>query len=382
MSLDLQLRETLSVKNDERSVLFNTTGSFHGSALDFSRFCNEQFEGVSSQRDVHLRLMGMISDWFGVEEASYITFRDERSDRIESPSFTTFPNICKLDSDVAASVCVSLGSANVKGVDKVRAGVFRIQVSGKEYCCAYFDSACGGQGLLIWLPSLVSRETKAALIIPELPSNGEILDHLVRGAQQASKWLRRLDSAQALLYQDEVTGLFNYRYLDVALDSEFRRLQRFHLPFSLLFIDLDNFKHVNDTHGHLTGSSILRQVGNQIKIAVRDVDVVIRYGGDEFVVVLIGTNSSQALLAAERVRSCVERHEYKAESSEDVIHLSTSIGVASCPEHGRDKFTIISLADQTMYVAKRSGKNRVVMVQSNSKLKNRDLTSTLQRGNQ
>jgi diguanylate cyclase (GGDEF)-like protein len=255
-------------------------------------------------------------------------------------------------------------------------------VSGKDYCGAYFDGAGGGQGLLIWLPSQVSRETRAALIVPELPTNGDILDHLVRGAQQASRWLRRLDSAQALLYQDEVTGLYNYRYLDVALDSEFKRLQRFHLPFSLLFIDLDNFKQVNDTHGHLTGSSILRQVGTQIKIAVRDVDVVIRYGGDEFVVVLIGTNSAQALLAAERVRSCVERHDFKAENSAEVIRLSTSIGVASCPEHGRDKFTIISLADETMYVAKRSGKNRVVMVQTNSKIKNRDLTSTLHRGNQ
>ena len=382
MSLDLQLRDALSLKNDDRSVLFNTTGSFHGSALEFSRFCNDQFEGVASQRDVHLRLIGMISDWFGVEEASYVTFRDETSDCVESFSFATFPNICKLDSDVASSVWVSLSSAKVKGVDEARTGVFRLQVSGKEYCCAYFDSAAGGQGLLLWLPSLVSRETRAALIVPELPTNGEILDHLVRGAQQASRWLRRLDSAQAMLYQDEVTGLYNYRYLEVALDSEFRRLQRFHLPFSLLFIDLDNFKQVNDTHGHLTGSSILRQVGNQIKIAVRDVDVAIRYGGDEFVVVLIGTNSAQALLAAERVRSCVERHEFKSEGSGDVIRLSTSIGVASCPEHGRDKFTIISLADETMYVAKRSGKNRVVMVQSNSKLKNRDLTSTLQRGNQ
>jgi hypothetical protein len=154
MSLDLQIRETLGLKNDDRSVLFNTTGSFHGSALEFSRFCNDQFEGVSSQRDVHLRLIGMIADWFGVEEASYLTFRDETSDRIESSSFTTFPNICKIDSDVAASVCLSLSIANVKGVDEARTGVFRIQASGKEYCCAYFDGAGGGQALLIWLTLL------------------------------------------------------------------------------------------------------------------------------------------------------------------------------------------------------------------------------------
>jgi diguanylate cyclase (GGDEF)-like protein len=187
---------------------------------------------------------------------------------------------------------------------------------------------------------------------------------MIESAQQAARWLKRLHAAQSLLYEDDVTGLFNFRYLDVALDSEFRRLQRFHTPFSLLFIDLDNFKQVNDVYGHLTGSSILRQVGEQIKGALRDVDVVIRYGGDEFVVVLIGTNSKQALLAAERVRAQVDRFRFRAEGSSDPLHVSASIGVASCPEHAKDKQTVLRLADETMYAAKRGGKNRVVIVQT------------------
>ena len=150
------------------------------------------------------------------------------------------------------------------------------------------------------------------------------------------------------------------------MDSEIRRHQRFHSPFSLLFIDLDNFKDVNDQFGHLTGSSVLRQVGAEIKAAVRDVDIIIRYGGDEFVVVLLGTNSHQAWLAAERIRNRVHRHDFRAEGTKASLKVTTSIGIACCPEHGSDKSTIIRIADETMYSAKKSGKNRVLMAKGTS----------------
>jgi diguanylate cyclase (GGDEF)-like protein len=241
--------------------------------------------------------------------------------------------------------------------------VFVLQAQGVELQCAQFDEPNPARGVLVWVANKRQCSDRPVLLLPEPHHMGrsEILDFIVRCAQQVATWLRRLDNAQTLLYQDEVTGLYNYRYLDVAIESELRRYQRFQTPFSLLFIDLDNFKSVNDLYGHLTGSSVLRQVGAEIKAAVRDIDSVLRYGGDEFVVVLIGANSRQAAAAAERVRSRVDRGQFRVEGSDKVIHVTTSIGVACCPDHGRDKATIIQIADETMYRAKNGGKNRVIM---------------------
>jgi diguanylate cyclase (GGDEF)-like protein len=247
-------------------------------------------------------------------------------------------------------------------------GLNNLQVEGSDFYFAVFSDLSGRDGYLVWKRSTTSQphsESPASKVdqssYEENKSWMPIVDFLVRSAQQTSRWFKRLDKTQALLYQDEVTGLYNYRYLDVAIDSELKRLHRFHAPFSLLFIDLDSFKSINDEHGHITGSSVLKQVGSEIKLAVRDVDNVIRYGGDEFVVVLIGANTRQAMQAAERVRSRVQAASFKTEDAK-FVKLTVSIGVASCPEHGRDRKTILKMADETMYVSKKNGKNRVMTV--------------------
>ena len=241
-------------------------------------------------------------------------------------------------------------------------GVGNVKLQTSDFFFASFEDSSGRMGYLVWKqPPLTVKTPPLRQLKDSTGSMLPILDFITRSVQQNSRWFKRLDKTQALLYQDEVTGLYNYRYLDVAIDGELKRLHRFHAPFSLLFIDLDNFKSVNDQHGHITGSSVLKQVGEVIKLAVRDVDNVIRYGGDEFVVVLIGANSRQALQAAERVRSRMEGAIFKTEDRK-LLKLTVSIGVASCPEHGRDRKTILKMADETMYASKKNGKNRVMSV--------------------
>ena len=187
------------------------------------------------------------------------------------------------------------------------------------------------------------------------------LEAIVKVLQNEARWLRKLDRTQALLYRDDLTGLFNSRYLEQALDAELRRAERFGNQFCLMFIDLDGFKPINDIHGHLSGSSVLRQVADVLREAVREVDVPIRYGGDEFVVVLLGATCAKGVLAAERVRRRIEAKEFQLEGG-GTARITASIGVAAYPEHGRDCKTLLKMADETMYDSKRAGKNRVSVV--------------------
>jgi diguanylate cyclase (GGDEF)-like protein len=187
------------------------------------------------------------------------------------------------------------------------------------------------------------------------------LETLVGTFQNEARWLRRLDQTQAMIYQDDLTGLYNYRYFEIALDNELRRADRFQTQFCLLFLDMDGFKPINDQHGHLSGSNVLRQVADVLREAVREVDIPIRYGGDEFVVVLLGATCAKGVLAAERVRRRIEAREFQLGDG-GTARLTCSIGVAAFPEHGRDRETLLKMADETMYDSKKAGKNRVTVV--------------------
>lgn len=208
------------------------------------------------------------------------------------------------------------------------------------------------------------------LVVWEIPEHSRahydsfghaLLEYLVQILQAEARWHRKLAGTQSLLYIDDLTGLFNHRYLEICLENELRRADRFQNNFCMMFIDLDSFKPVNDVHGHLSGSSVLRQVADVIKDAVREVDIPIRYGGDEFVVLLLGASSSKGLLAAERVRRAIERTPFKVEGG-GVAHVTASIGIASYPEHGRTKEALLKIADDSMYKSKKTGKNRVTIL--------------------
>lgn len=212
--------------------------------------------------------------------------------------------------------------------------------------------------------AILGQPKKGCLIcLWKKPDNTELTSSLhlsVRLLQHESLWFGKLDKTQALLYMDDLTGLFNYRYLDIALESELRRAGRYHQNFCLLFIDLDNFKSVNDRHGHMAGSQVLKQTGSVLQEELREVDTIIRYGGDEYVVILLGADSDLGVLVAERIRQRISRHPFDAEKHQ--ISLSCSIGVACYPEHGKNKESLLKIADETMYLSKKKGKNRVMLV--------------------
>ena len=166
--------------------------------------------------------------------------------------------------------------------------------------------------------------------------------------------LGRLKQVEHLAYLDDLTHLYNTRYLDMVLDRELSGGR----PFSLLFLDLDRFKAVNDQHGHLSGSRLLVEVARVLRSCVRDEDVLVRYGGDEYITVLTGIDSGGGLKVAERIRRAMESHRFLSREATPV-QVTVSIGLASFPEHANNKADIIDLADRAMYRGKRTTRNVV-----------------------
>src|SRR5438309_7254065 len=183
----------------------------------------------------------------------------------------------------------------------------------------------------------------------------EMLDEIDREFQQ---------QIHRLLVHDELTGLLTSKSFFSELRREAARAEAEAMPFCVLMMDLDHFKEVNDTYGHLAGSETLEEVGTVIKSALRAGDVGARFGGEEFAAFLLDADYAQGLVAAERVRSAIEQHEFSAvrrgSSEEPRTHRMTiSVGVASYPEDARDPIQLVEMADSALYRAKRGGRNRV-----------------------
>ncbi len=181
-------------------------------------------------------------------------------------------------------------------------------------------------------------------------------NYLSRHLGLALRNLDRFTEVEDLAYLDDLTHLFNLRYLDLVLSREINDSKDGKDTFSLLFLDLDYFKSVNDTHGHLVGSKLLVEVARIIKGCVRDNDVVVRFGGDEYVILLHSTDSGGALKVAERIRRTIETHHFLSREGY-ALTVTTCIGVASFPEHAQDKATLLDLADRAMYRGKKSTRN-------------------------
>jgi len=156
---------------------------------------------------------------------------------------------------------------------------------------------------------------------------------------------------------DQLTGLLTKESLYLAFERELERCLRYGLPHSVLMMDLDRFKSVNDGHGHQMGSHVLSEVGHIIREGMRDADVAARYGGEEFISYLAETDTQGALLAAERIRTAIEAHAFVF--GDVSIRVTISIGIATAPEHGRSIKELVARADQALYRAKEEGRNRV-----------------------
>ena len=209
---------------------------------------------------------------------------------------------------------------------------------------------------------LRGEEADAGLLcLLDAPAEGDALAQLAIVAAHAGVALRnaeRYRRARDRAFVDDTTDVYNARYLLEALDRDVRRAERYGNELSILFIDLDRFKLVNDNHGHLVGSSVLRQLSRLLTQSVRQVDTVARYGGDEFTILLADTGERGARVIAERIRKWVADYAFEADNG-STLRLACSIGLATYPAHGRTREALLDAADKAMYRAKSEGRNRV-----------------------
>ncbi len=158
---------------------------------------------------------------------------------------------------------------------------------------------------------------------------------------------------------DSLTGLYNQRYLYGTLRREYNRSERFNLKLSLIILDLDNFKDINDTFGHQRGDEIIREVARLLQVMLRGYDFAVRYGGDEFIIVLSQNTVIGSHIVAERIRRLIEENPLLIELNGGRL-VTASIGVSTFPDDTKDGCdALINKADQALYKAKREGRNRV-----------------------
>ena len=162
-----------------------------------------------------------------------------------------------------------------------------------------------------------------------------------------------------LACQDGLTRLFNHRYFQDLIHSEILRAKRSGEVFSLLFLDLDHFKHYNDTHGHLEGDRLLRKIGQILRKSVRGSDVVARYGGEEFVILLPATPKKNAAVLGEKLRRYIESFPFPGREEQPLNKVTVSVGIATYPEDGAERPELVQRADEAMYRAKKLGRNAV-----------------------
>jgi len=189
----------------------------------------------------------------------------------------------------------------------------------------------------------------------------ELLSTLADYAAIAIENARAVQRIRELTVTDDVTSLFNARYLQQALEQEYRRSKRQDTPLSLVFVDVDYFKRINDSYGHLIGSEVLRETGAILTENLRATDVATRYGGDEFVVLLPETTQAEALVVTERFRKSVKAHTFGLAQGVE-CRITASFGVATIPDDTDDKVDLVRLADQAMYYVKEQSRDAIATV--------------------
>jgi len=179
---------------------------------------------------------------------------------------------------------------------------------------------------------------------------------------------------RALSITDELTKVYNRRYFNQRFEREMQRAQRYHRSLSLIMLDIDHFKIFNDTHGHLWGDAVLKQVAQTLEASLRKADILARFGGEEFVILLPEIDIAHGQQVAEKIRRAIENTPFPKAETQPLGRLTVSVGLASFPEDAEDGSELIHRADQGLYLAKSRGRNQVGIYQETTQPRRRAKT--------
>lgn len=274
---------------------------------------------------------------------------------------------CEIDGALSGEECIKLVQDN--DYDLILLDILMPGMSGYEVCKIIKEDEKKKDVPVIFLTAKSEVESRiegldtGAVDYIIKPFHLEELRARVRAALRIKKVYDELKEKAVFLEEkamtDELTSLYNRRYIKQRLIEELARAKRFKTSISCLILDVDQFKSINDTYGHLQGDLILKEFAAVVKSLMRSIDIVGRYGGEEFVVILLQTDIEGAKILAEKIRKSVENYNFPGPT--EAIKLTTSIGIASfIEEEIEDADALFYMADHALYKAKEMGRNRVI----------------------
>jgi diguanylate cyclase (GGDEF)-like protein len=313
--------------------------------------------GLQMQLDATLDLICEMCAEIVSHEKCVVCFWDQARDQMQLRSVRGFPKDIEIPNELA--------SGNILNLWLARYGRPMLVPRGQHPQADALLDRVGAEATLA-VPLFVSNRVMGSLQLFSASRdafNQEDAQLLWVLALVAENLLTREYSSEGLVhfaFTDYLTGLRTRGYFEQQLDLEFKRAERRRQKFSLLMIDIDQFKQLNDSAGHHVGDEVLRQVASILIQDMREIDTVARYGGDEFVIILPETNQRQALFVAERLRRAVEQARFASATPGAPRELSISVGLAVYDHDGRFKRELIEYADAALYAAKKEGRNRVI----------------------
>ncbi len=327
---------------------------------------------IDSQKELYRNMLEMSAELCGAESGSLMLLD-------ETAASLTITAARGMSSPVAQSVAISVGEGIAGRVaqgglplmvndiekDERIATRNRPRFKTKSFICLPLKTGDNFVGVL----NLADKGDGSSFTEADLRLLQSFVAHAVQMIERTAV-LERAGHLEKLSITDPLTGLYNRRFLESRLDEEINRSQRQEQKFSLILADLDNFKIYNDVLGHLAGDKALQKVADLMRSTAREMDIVTRYGGEEFCLILPGTGKKECLFVAERLRRAIEVAIFPGESHLPLGRLTVSLGVSAYPDDGEGPEALIHAADLALYRAKHNGRNRLVLYHA-------DLSQTL-----